>query len=459
MDNLADTLYLKQFVKENPDNQMGWYLLGKHYLQAGKEGKANYCFIQAGEVYDAFEQESHPIAEYQLQQLKLWDKKQKRKKKIKKAVLLAVPLLLTGLYMTYYYNSAKPEAPVAETVEAESSMPYEIGVLFLPISDLKPAGSAVHKILTAGQEAPKLTIAAQLEQQGNWYNWGGSKKFLLSVMQVEGPQLDIKMYDRELCRCEPASSSELTSHYDQWSKQQEYHWTLASGIMQYERLYKKWPQSLGDLIMPYPNNILSGESSVLKDKFNYVLSRIKQTKHNNTNSSAALTDISKSNEGEQIVGTNGLFQEGWDKPLEIIIDISNHQLAVVHNNMIIRSFPVGLGGERTPKGSFYISEKIKSPNGSDNGIFGSRGMALSNTLYAVHGTNKADSIGEDESQGCIRMSNKDVEELYDMVPLGTAVHMKYDALPRLAKAPAGERFKLEPLQDETNPNKIYRWLQ
>ncbi|GJM84202.1 hypothetical protein HMSSN139_66980 [Paenibacillus sp. HMSSN-139] len=62
-----------------------------------------------------------------------------------------------------------------------------------------------------------------------------------------------------------------------------------------------------------------------------------------------------------------------------------------------------------------------NPNGKDDGEFGSRGMQLSDTNYAIHGTNEPDSIGKDESLGCIRMGKKDVEELFDLVPKGTKV--------------------------------------
>lgn len=64
-----------------------------------------------------------------------------------------------------------------------------------------------------------------------------------------------------------------------------------------------------------------------------------------------------------------------------------------------------------------------NPNGRDNGEFGSRGMQLSDSNYAIHGTNEPDSIGKDESLGCIRMSRKDVEELFAMVPMGTKVQI------------------------------------
>lgn len=41
--------------------------------------------------------------------------------------------------------------------------------------------------------------------------------------------------------------------------------------------------------------------------------------------------------------------------------------------------------------------------------------------YGIHGTNRPNSIGHRASHGCIRMNNKDVAELYDIVPYGTTV--------------------------------------
>jgi hypothetical protein len=43
--------------------------------------------------------------------------------------------------------------------------------------------------------------------------------------------------------------------------------------------------------------------------------------------------------------------------------------------------------------------------------------------YLIHGTNKETSIGDAASHGCIRMYNEDVERLFGMVPVGTAVYI------------------------------------
>lgn len=41
--------------------------------------------------------------------------------------------------------------------------------------------------------------------------------------------------------------------------------------------------------------------------------------------------------------------------------------------------------------------------------------------YAIHGTNRPETIGRSVSHGCIRLRNEDIRELYGMVPVGTPV--------------------------------------
>ena len=121
-------------------------------------------------------------------------------------------------------------------------------------------------------------------------------------------------------------------------------------------------------------------------------------------------------------------------------------------------YEVGLGGERTPEGSYVITDKVVNPNGRSM-EFGSRGMQLSNTNYAIHGTNEPDSIGLDESLGCVRMSKADVEELFALAPQGTPVRIGQDLLPELTSVPKAEqRYNYNLVPQQNNPNKTYHWL-
>ncbi|WP_027231981.1 L,D-transpeptidase [Phyllobacterium sp. UNC302MFCol5.2] len=64
------------------------------------------------------------------------------------------------------------------------------------------------------------------------------------------------------------------------------------------------------------------------------------------------------------------------------------------------------------------------PGGPENPL-GSRALYLyqngKDTLFRVHGTNEPWLIGQAVSNGCIRLTNEDVEYLYDATPVGTPV--------------------------------------
>ena len=61
------------------------------------------------------------------------------------------------------------------------------------------------------------------------------------------------------------------------------------------------------------------------------------------------------------------------------------------------------------------------PGGSPSNPMGVRAMTLSGGEYAIHGTNRPDSIGTYASYGCIRMHNQDIVDLYERVSVGTQV--------------------------------------
>ncbi|WP_237481767.1 L,D-transpeptidase [Lichenibacterium dinghuense] len=61
------------------------------------------------------------------------------------------------------------------------------------------------------------------------------------------------------------------------------------------------------------------------------------------------------------------------------------------------------------------------PGGSSRNPMGMRALTLSGGEYAIHGTNRPDSIGTAASFGCIRMFNRDIVDLFDRVEVGTPV--------------------------------------
>jgi lipoprotein-anchoring transpeptidase ErfK/SrfK len=61
------------------------------------------------------------------------------------------------------------------------------------------------------------------------------------------------------------------------------------------------------------------------------------------------------------------------------------------------------------------------PGGSPGNPMGARALTLSGGEYAIHGTNRPESIGTYASYGCIRMFNEDVVDLFRRVRIGTEV--------------------------------------
>jgi hypothetical protein len=87
----------------------------------------------------------------------------------------------------------------------------------------------------------------------------------------------------------------------------------------------------------------------------------------------------------------------------------------------LSEYRIALGAKETPSpvGSFRVIQKSRNWGGG----FGSRwlGLNVSWGIYGIHGTNRPESIGRFASHCCFRMRNRDIEKLYEQVPLGVPV--------------------------------------
>jgi lipoprotein-anchoring transpeptidase ErfK/SrfK len=59
--------------------------------------------------------------------------------------------------------------------------------------------------------------------------------------------------------------------------------------------------------------------------------------------------------------------------------------------------------------------------GGPGNPLGARALYIGGTVYRIHGTNQPWTIGSAVSSGCFRLTNPDVSDLYDRVPVGTRV--------------------------------------
>ena len=122
----------------------------------------------------------------------------------------------------------------------------------------------------------------------------------------------------------------------------------------------------------------------------------------------------------------------WNSAFTILVDKSQNILILKSNEDVVKTYVVSTGlNNSTPIGTFKIANKLTNPTwfkagavvppGAAENALGSRWMGFDLPGYGIHGTTDPQSLGKQVTQGCVRLSNADVEELYQIVPAGTEV--------------------------------------
>ena len=127
----------------------------------------------------------------------------------------------------------------------------------------------------------------------------------------------------------------------------------------------------------------------------------------------------------------------------VVVSLPDRKLALLKNGQVSRIYRVAVGKPSTPSptGEFKIVNRVTNPTyyhkgqvipaGKNNPV-GTRWMGLSAKSYGIHGTNQPNSIGKAASTGCIRMSQRDLEELFALVDIGDAVEIRAERDERVA---------------------------
>ncbi len=168
----------------------------------------------------------------------------------------------------------------------------------------------------------------------------------------------------------------------------------------------------------------------------------KTTKASETNKPQAATEQpAVESENTDKASVAGKTDEAALNSRRIMINLASRSLALYEGTKKIRLYPIGPGkpGTPTPVGYFSIRSKDVNPTWTDpenpeNSIasgesnpLGYRWMEIQGN-YGIHGTNKPESIGHYVSNGCIRMNEKDVEALFELVKIGTPVEITYNRI-------------------------------
>lgn len=125
----------------------------------------------------------------------------------------------------------------------------------------------------------------------------------------------------------------------------------------------------------------------------------------------------------------------------LAINVASRLLTVYQGQTKVAMYPVGVGKVETPTpvGHYAVQNKeinptwvdpgdtsVQIPSGPDNPL-GYRWIGFNGT-YGIHGTNRPDTVGGYVSNGCVRMRESDVEQVYNAVHVGTDVDVYYDRI-------------------------------
>jgi hypothetical protein len=108
------------------------------------------------------------------------------------------------------------------------------------------------------------------------------------------------------------------------------------------------------------------------------------------------------------------------KNLELYVDTNNNKMYLLSDKKVVKTYKISSGKSKTPSpiGEWTIVNKDTWGEG-----FGGSWMGFNVPWgkYGIHGTDEPWTIGKPQSMGCLRMYNKEVAELYKVIPIGAKV--------------------------------------
>lgn len=119
----------------------------------------------------------------------------------------------------------------------------------------------------------------------------------------------------------------------------------------------------------------------------------------------------------------------------VLIEVGARRVTVYQGDEVLLQEPVAVGADRTPTpiGTFFVDGMVALTN--TTGPYGTHQVSVagfSDVLQsfgggvgqiAMHGTNQPQLIGQNVSNGCIRMTNEVIARMAVLAPLGTPVEI------------------------------------
>ncbi|MBW4487867.1 MAG: L,D-transpeptidase family protein [Trichocoleus desertorum ATA4-8-CV12] len=127
-----------------------------------------------------------------------------------------------------------------------------------------------------------------------------------------------------------------------------------------------------------------------------------------------------------------------EQPMRLEISRSKRRVTLYQGDVAVKSYAIAVGksGWETPLGTWRVQQKLRNPRwihpltgesvkgGDPENPLGRYWIGFwtnGKNWIGFHGTPNPESVGRAASHGCVRMYDRDVEELFQTVSLGTPV--------------------------------------
>ncbi len=415
--------YYQWYSKTYPNDQYGWFHLAEELGLQGEQVQAEFAYRRVIALGGTLKEQASQAVE---QLVPISEPPRKMKKRIAQ-ILLSLIVLLT---VVFWQNDQTPDSlqsgippidliPSLEVIDKETDYTWvemvNIGEdeeqLLDRLTDYWRTREA-----TLGQ--PVLLLVVKDSSIPTW-----TPMLFAHTKQIMG----VLQWD-PICGCvvpllDGADSKEtldLAQKYDEQQAILENWLVLRSAMYRYFQNEGHLPTTLNALTQSFPYNYLSNIElmSVIEGLEVGIEGNYDPQLFHANDAWLSLDEVFPLNVKGRDIVVPYEFQ-----PVSIEIKQENQTLSLLSGDFLLRQYQIGLGKEdSTPTGMFTITKKVDQPV-SKTKLYGTRGMELSDPRYAIHGTNAPESVGQYSSYGCIRLLNRDIEELFALTPLGTEVNI------------------------------------
>jgi len=109
-------------------------------------------------------------------------------------------------------------------------------------------------------------------------------------------------------------------------------------------------------------------------------------------------------------------------PFDAVVDLEKHEMTLKLRGLYAGRFQIGVGrNQEGLEGNYFVEDKIVQPD-EPHGPLGRYWIKL-NDRIGIHGTNDPRNIGADDGPGTISLGDRDIEDVHDILSIGSRVRI------------------------------------